>query len=166
MSGAEIVKAGRERYRNIQRLGLSFQIFRTLPVLKKIGIERKYAIKALRISNSIKDVSDQDKKLDYLIFVDLTTPEFVSERLKNPELRDSTIEDFREAVSEFFRRLYADKFPNGSGEFAPMRTIHTWSSSHQTEPHLHTHTVIPNVAIQTIKQEWKNICGREQVLLS
>ncbi|KXB04508.1 hypothetical protein AKJ49_02040 [candidate division MSBL1 archaeon SCGC-AAA382A03] len=112
-----------------------------------------------RLSYLKEEVEDQGKKMDYLIFIDLTTPEFVSKKLLDPELRDDVLEDFREAVGEFFRRLYDDKFSDGSGEFAPMRTIHTWSSKSPLKPHLHTHTVMPNVAIQTVKQRWEHPAG-------
>lgn len=87
---------------------------------------------------------------DYASFICLTAPAWVSAGL----LDNNTLPRFRRAVSGFLELLRGRLFSSKKSKLGAIFAVHTWSSKHPLEKHLHAHLILPNVAYGSNKKEF------------
>ena len=99
---------------------------------------------------------------DYVQFMVLTAPGWVSDQLLDPGVLGS----FKKAVSFFYADLPARLFPGKTSKLGAIFGVHTWSSKHPLEKHLHAHSAMPNVAYNSDDEKFYrfNPCLDEKVV--
>lgn len=92
----------------------------------------------------ILDELEQFEKLgaDYVIHLDLTFPRWVSLTLRE----NGTLERARKAFRYFLREISHRLFHMHHSLLGAWFTLHIWKTTKPSDPHLHIHAVIPNLA--------------------